>query len=70
MLPASANDAQDFGIFDGGMSVEYAIFKDAYTEIAKEFGILPRELQSITWEAEEILNVRAKGLRQTEGILE
>jgi hypothetical protein len=51
MLPASANDAQEFGIFDGGMSVEYAIFKDAYTEIAKEFGILPRELQSITWEA-------------------
>jgi hypothetical protein len=51
MLPSSANDAQEFGIFDGGMSVEYAIFKDAYTEIAKEFGILPRELQSITWEA-------------------
>lgn len=51
MLPASANEAQDFGLFDGGMSVEYAIFKDAYTEVAKEFGILPRELQSITWEA-------------------
>ena len=51
MLPSSANEAQDFGLFDGGMSVEYAIFKDAYTEVAKEIGILPRELQSITWEA-------------------
>jgi GNAT superfamily N-acetyltransferase len=51
MLPASANEAQDFGLFDGGMSVEYAIFKDAYIEVAKEFDILPRELQSITWEA-------------------
>jgi len=51
MLPASANEAQDFGLFKGGMSVEYAIFKDAYIEVAKEFGILPRELQSITWEA-------------------
>jgi hypothetical protein len=51
MLPSSANEAQDFGLFKGGMSTEYAIFKDAYIEVAKEFGILPRELQSITWEA-------------------
>lgn len=28
----------------------YAIFADAYRELAEEIGILPRELQSITWE--------------------
>jgi hypothetical protein len=29
----------------------YAIYADAYRELASELGILPRELQSITWEA-------------------
>ena len=34
-----------------GTSGTYAIFADAYRELAGELGVLPRELQSVTWEA-------------------
>lgn len=34
-----------------GMKGTYGIYADAYRELANELGILPRELQSITWEA-------------------
>ena len=34
-----------------GVFGSYAIYADAYRELADELGILPRELQSITWEA-------------------
>ena len=50
-LPTSANDAGAFKLFSGGEESIYAIVKDAYTIVAKEMGMLPRELQSITWEA-------------------
>ena len=33
-----------------GVSGTYGIFADAYRDAARELGILPRELQSITWE--------------------
>jgi hypothetical protein len=34
-----------------GVSGTYPIYAEAYRQLAKELGILPRELQSITWEA-------------------
>jgi hypothetical protein len=34
-----------------GISGSYHIYMDAYQQLAKELGILPRQLQSITWEA-------------------
>ena len=34
-----------------GMNGTYGLYADAYRDLAKELGILPRELQSITWEA-------------------
>lgn len=34
-----------------GSKGSYAVYADAYRELAKEIKILPRELQSITWEA-------------------
>lgn len=34
-----------------GLVGSYPVLADAYRELAKELGILPRELQSITWEA-------------------
>ena len=46
----------NFGVGPGNSSVSgvqgtYAIWADAYRELAEEFGVLPRELQSVTWEA-------------------
>ena len=49
--PISAADAGGFGLFGGNESITYAIVKDAYIEVANEVGILPRQLQSVTWEA-------------------
>jgi hypothetical protein len=34
-----------------GVSGNYGLYADAYRELAKELGIQPRQLQSITWEA-------------------
>jgi hypothetical protein len=34
-----------------GASGTYALFAEAYRNAAKERGVLPREMQSITWEA-------------------
>lgn len=34
-----------------GLSGTYAVYADAYREAAKARGVLPREMQSITWEA-------------------
>jgi hypothetical protein len=34
-----------------GVSGSYHVYMDAYQQLAKELGILPRQLQSITWEA-------------------
>ena len=34
-----------------GVQGTYGLYADAYRKVAKELGILPRELQSITWEA-------------------
>lgn len=49
--PISAADAGGFGLFGGNESITYAIIKDAYIEVANEVGLLPRQLQSVTWEA-------------------
>ena len=51
-IPMSANDAGGFGVFKGGRSIEYALIKEAYINAAEIAGILPREMQSITWEAQ------------------
>jgi len=34
-----------------GMTGTYPVYADAYRDLAKDLGILPREVQSITWEA-------------------
>lgn len=34
-----------------GISGTYPVYADAYRDVAKKLGMLPRELQSITWEA-------------------
>ncbi len=36
---------------DTGAQGVYGLYADAYRKVAEELGILPRELQSITWEA-------------------
>lgn len=59
MLPLAGSDvyvAHNFGQGVPGSSVygtsgTYGIYADAYRLAAKERGILPREMQSITWEA-------------------
>ncbi len=38
-----------------GSTGAYGVYADAYRELAAELGILPRELQSITWEAVRLL---------------
>jgi hypothetical protein len=47
--PADWRAAKAAGV--SGASGTYGIYADAYREAAHELGILPRELQSITWEA-------------------
>ncbi len=44
-FPGAGGNAQS------GASGLYGVFADAYRDAAAELGILPRELQSITWEA-------------------
>jgi len=38
------------GDIENRSSLVYALLADAYRDIARELGVLPRELQSITWE--------------------
>jgi hypothetical protein len=52
--PISANDASGFGLFNGSLEPSYALVKEAYIRAAEIAGILPREMQSITWEAQRI----------------
>ena len=52
--PISANDASGIGLFKGQMEPFYAMVKQAYIDAAKVAGILPREMQSITWEAQRV----------------
>lgn len=47
----SAEDASGLGVFRTGGHVMYSTIKEAYQELAKEKGLKPREVQSITWEA-------------------
>lgn len=54
----SSEDAQSVSLFRNdvnGNSPIYAALKEAYQELAKEKGILPRELQSVTWEGVRLL---------------
>lgn len=57
MLPLSGSSNQVLynfggaGNVDTGMTGSYAVYADAYREVANEYGLLPREVQSITWEA-------------------
>ena len=52
-LPTNADDAQKgFGLFLPKENHMYALIKDAYIDIAKENGLLPRQLQSVIWEAQ------------------
>lgn len=54
----SADDTASMGLFrndSAGNSPLYAVLKESYQEVAKEKGLLPRELQSITWEAIRLL---------------
>lgn len=52
--PISAKDASGIGLFNGQMEPFYAMVKQAYIDAAKVAGILPREMQSITWEAQRV----------------
>lgn len=52
--PISANDAGGVGLFNGGAEPLYALVKSAYIDAARIAGIKPREMQSITWEAQRI----------------
>lgn len=52
--PMSAEDASGVGLFLGSKEPLYAIVKDAYIKAADIAGILPREMQSITWEAQRV----------------
>jgi hypothetical protein len=57
LLPLSGSSKQVLYNFGGagnvntGMTGTYPVYADAYRELAKELGLLPREVQSITWEA-------------------
>jgi hypothetical protein len=65
LLPLGAESSQVSQAFGGGviggpqsrssvitgLSGNYAIYADAYRRAAAEVGLLPREMQSITWEA-------------------
>lgn len=52
--PISANDAGGLGLFNGSLEPLYAMVKGAYINAAKIAGVMPREMQSITWEAQRI----------------
>ena len=54
MLPISADDAGGAKLFTGGESAMYAIVEDAYRKAAAERNLLPREMQSVTWEAQRV----------------
>ena len=51
--PASSKVAQGAGLFAGADSSLYSLVKEAYITAAEVAGILPREMQSITWEAQK-----------------
>lgn len=57
LLPLSGSSTQVLYNFGGagnvntGMNGTYPVYADAYRELAKELNLLPREVQSITWEA-------------------
>ena len=57
LLPLSGSSKQVLYNFGGagnvgtGMTGTYPVYADAYRELANELGLLPREVQSITWEA-------------------
>jgi hypothetical protein len=57
LLPVAGNDAEvsfNFGSPSSavtGASGSYGIYADAYRKAAEQRGLLPREIQSITWEA-------------------
>ena len=38
-----------------GLSGTYAIYADAYREVAAEYNILPQQLQAVTWQAKRAL---------------
>lgn len=57
LLPLSGSSKQVIYNFGGagnvgtGMTGTYPVYADAYRELANNLGLLPREVQSITWEA-------------------
>jgi hypothetical protein len=57
LRPLSGNSLEVKHNFGGasnaisGLQGTYALYEEAYRRAAKELGLLPRELQSITWEA-------------------
>ncbi len=57
LLPLSGSSKQVSYNFGGagnvntGMTGTYPVYADAYRELANELNLLPREVQSITWEA-------------------
>lgn len=51
----SSEEASAMNLFRSGGSPIYALIKEAYQEVAKEKGLRPREVQSITWEAIRLL---------------
>lgn len=48
-----------------GSTGAYGVYADAYRELGEEFGMLPREIQSITWEAVRLLfDGKSKALKR------
>src|SRR5271165_818413 len=67
LIPRGSNGAEVTGIFGGapshagtGQSGMYSLHHEAYRRAAEKIGILPRELQSITWEGVKSLMGDAK----------
>jgi hypothetical protein len=50
MMPMNANTAGKIGMFTSGENLRNTLVREAYEEVAKEVGLLPRELQSVIWE--------------------
>jgi DNA-directed RNA polymerase subunit F len=50
MMPLNAHNAGRLGVFSGGENIRNTVIRQAYEEVARESGLLPRELQSVLWE--------------------
>jgi hypothetical protein len=50
MMPINAEETGRLGLFNAGENLKNTLIREAYEEVAKENGLLPREFQSVIWE--------------------